>query len=81
MRGLFPCRLRQVPHQDDCSLSMKEVCLSLRSQHAPLIMNILKLRDRLVRDYAGYTRSFMKIANAHIRDKVEAFSQRRSCLA
>lgn len=35
-------------------------------------MNVFHLRDRLVRDYASYTGSFMKIADAHLRDKVEA---------
>ncbi len=50
---------------------MKEVCLSPKSQRSPLIMNILKLRDCLVRDYARYTRSFMKSAEVRIRDKVQ----------
>lgn len=35
-------------------------------------MIVFDLHDRLVRDYASYTRSFMKIADVRIRDKVEA---------
>jgi len=35
-------------------------------------LNIFNLRDRLVADYASYTRSFIKIADARISTKVES---------
>ena len=35
-------------------------------------MDVFALRDRLVEDYASYTRSFIKIANPRIRCKVDA---------
>ena len=34
-------------------------------------MNVFELRDRLVRDYARYTRSFINISDARISDTVE----------
>lgn len=34
-------------------------------------MNVFELRDKLVNDYASYTRSFIKIADKFISDKVE----------
>ena len=34
-------------------------------------MNVFELRDRLVGDYGSYTRSFIKIADRRISDKVE----------
>jgi len=35
-------------------------------------MNVFDLRDRLVGDYASYTRSFIKIADTRISDKVDS---------
>lgn len=35
-------------------------------------MNVFDLRDRLVGDYASYTRSFIKIADPRISDTVES---------
>ena len=35
-------------------------------------MNVFDLRDRLVSDYASYTRSFIKIADPRVLDKVES---------
>lgn len=35
-------------------------------------MNVFDLRDRLVNDYARYTRSFIKIADARISEKVDS---------
>ena len=35
-------------------------------------MNVFDLRDRLVGDYASYTRSFIKIADRRISDTVES---------
>ncbi len=35
-------------------------------------MDVFDLRDRLVADYASYTRSFIKIADARISAKVES---------
>jgi ATP-dependent helicase YprA (DUF1998 family) len=35
-------------------------------------MNVFELRDRLVADYASYTRSFIKISDRHISDAVES---------
>jgi ATP-dependent helicase YprA (DUF1998 family) len=35
-------------------------------------MNVFDLRDRLVGDYARYTRSFIKIADARISEKVDS---------
>lgn len=35
-------------------------------------MNVFDLRDRLVEDYSAYTRSFIKIADSRIREKVSA---------
>ena len=35
-------------------------------------MNVFELRDRLVSDYASYTRSFIKIADPRISDKVDS---------
>ncbi len=35
-------------------------------------MNVFELRDRLVGDYASYTRSFIKIADRNISEKVDA---------
>ena len=35
-------------------------------------MNVFDLRDRLVRDYASYTRSFIKIADPKIKDTVDS---------
>ena len=35
-------------------------------------MNVFELRDRLVADYATYTRSFIKIADARVREKVDS---------
>jgi ATP-dependent helicase YprA (DUF1998 family) len=35
-------------------------------------MNVFDLRDRLVGDYSGYTRSFIKIADPRISDKVDS---------
>lgn len=35
-------------------------------------MNVFDLRDRLVGDYASYTRSFIKIADQRVVDKVES---------
>lgn len=35
-------------------------------------MNVFDLRDRLVSDYASYTRSFIKIADPRISNKVES---------
>ena len=35
-------------------------------------MNVFDLRKRLVDDYASYTRSFIKIADAAIRAKVDS---------
>jgi ATP-dependent helicase YprA (DUF1998 family) len=34
-------------------------------------MNVFELRERLVRDYADYTRSFINISNGRIRDLVD----------
>ncbi len=35
-------------------------------------MNVFDLRDRLVGDYASYTRSFIKIADPRISGRVES---------
>jgi hypothetical protein len=35
-------------------------------------MNVFHLRDRLISDYARYTRSFIKIADVRIYDKVDS---------
>jgi hypothetical protein len=35
-------------------------------------MNVFDLRDRLVGDYSSYTRSFIKIADTRISDRVES---------
>jgi len=35
-------------------------------------MNVFDLRDRLVGDYASYTRSFIKIADGRISKKVDS---------
>lgn len=35
-------------------------------------MDVFELRNRLVEDYASYTRSFIKISDSRIRDKVDA---------
>ena len=35
-------------------------------------MNVFELRDRLVSDYASYTRSFIKIADPRISEKVDS---------
>ena len=35
-------------------------------------MNVFDLRNRLVADYAGYTRSFIKIADPAIAERVDA---------
>ncbi len=35
-------------------------------------MNVFDLRDRLVGDYSSYTRSFIKIADPRISQKVDA---------
>jgi hypothetical protein len=35
-------------------------------------MNVFDLRDRLVGDYSSYTRSFIKIADPRILDKVDS---------
>jgi ATP-dependent helicase YprA (DUF1998 family)/very-short-patch-repair endonuclease len=35
-------------------------------------MNVFELRDRLVADYANYTRSFIKIADPRISDRVDS---------
>jgi hypothetical protein len=34
-------------------------------------MNVFELRDRLVGDYGSYTRSFIKIADRRISEKLE----------
>jgi hypothetical protein len=35
-------------------------------------MDVFELRNRLVEDYASYTRSFIKISDERIREKVDA---------
>jgi len=53
-------------------MSRLQIYLDVGAEGGQIFMNVFDLRDRLVGDYASYTRNFIKIADTRISEKVDS---------
>src|SRR3989337_2592412 len=53
-------------------MSRLQIYLDVGAEGGQIFMNVFDLRDRLVGDYASYTRNFIKIADSRMSEKVDS---------